>query len=270
MAEIMADAERAMGQGDFRGALRTLVDPRCEREMMAILLKAVCFIRLGEMQQAEGVLHQIEQRDNSASTRQIVAMLRQQIAQAGSSALIEQAMKALEVQNWGQAAKLFEQVETTIGRSAESDPMLQFYLAAARLRNGDIAGAKVAMDRSRRNSIDKALNKQLDQMKEVIEKQEEHAPMRRAFSAMEANDWDSALGELRSILRINPKDGNAHFHQALCHFQLASSKMKVNQQKAFEHLVEGRESLSQAEKHCGWRDSQLKGAIAQLKKQVGL
>jgi len=270
MAEIMAGAERAISQGDFRGALRILENPRCEREMMAILLKAVCFIRLGEMQQAEGVLHQIEQRDKSANTRQIVDMLRQQIAQAGSSALIEQAMKALEAENWEQAAKLFERVEAKIGRSAESDPMLQFYLAVARLRSGDINGAKVAMDRSSRNSTDKNLSKQLDQMKTVIEKQEEQAPKQRVFSAMEAGNWDGALAELRSILRIDPKDGSAYFHQALCHFQLASAQMQVNQSNALEHIVEGRASLLQAEKHCGWRNSELKGAIANLKKQVGM
>jgi outer membrane protein assembly factor BamD (BamD/ComL family) len=273
MAEIMAAAERAMGQGDFRRALQTLEDPRCERDMMAILLKVVCFIQLGEMQHAEGILHQIEQHDKSASTRQILAMLRQQIAQAGSNALIEQAMKALEAQNWGQAVRLFEQVQTMIGTAAESDPMLQFYLAAAQLRNGNIAGARVAMDRSWRNSTDKNLNKQLDQMKSVIEREEEQAPMRRAFSAMEARNWDEALGELRSILRLNPKDGNAYFHQALCHFQAGSAQMErpnANRAVVAEHFREGAASLSLAEKNCGWRDSQLKGAIANLKKQVGL
>jgi tetratricopeptide (TPR) repeat protein len=269
-AAIMGSAQQAMQNGQFAGALRFLQDKRLANDALARVLAAVCHIRLGQKQEAETILRQIEMADHSPETAQLVSVLREQLASAGIRAVFEQGVGAMQRQEWAEAARLFERVESMTGPSAESEPVLQFYVAAARFRAGNLSGARTALDRARRNSTDKKLNQQLDQMKEVLVREEDQAPMRAVVNAMNQRDWENALRELGSVLRLKPKDPVGYFYKALCHLNTAGELMERDQRRAREHYVNGLSALSSAESNCGWKtDKQVKQAIANLRAQVG-
>ena len=107
-------------------------------------------------------------------------------------------------------------------------------------------------------------------MDTAIQQQEQQAPMRRVVAAMNREDWAGAQNEIRAILRVNSSDSNAHLHKAICHFRAGMAKMESDPRAAAAEFTDGRTALHQAEKHCSWRDWQMKSAIADLKKKVGL
>ena len=269
LGAALAQAQQHMEQGHFRQAIQILQNPLCGSDPTAKVLKIICHIRVGEVRQAEEMIRNLEKLDRSPTAAQIVVGLRQQIAEAENFAVIHRAMEAMKAQNWAEAAQLFQQVETSIGESAHEEPTLQFYIAVTRLRAGDLNSARVALDRSRKNSNNKKLNKQLDQLKAVLDKQEKNAPMQRVIDAMQNNSWDTALGQLRTILRSNNKDANAYYHLALCHFQMVGQLVHLDGNGASEHFRDGLAALSNAGRNCGWgTDKQLKQAIAALRSQV--
>jgi tetratricopeptide (TPR) repeat protein len=293
------EAEAEMHQGNWSSAINILDRVlRMDRTVYeAVYLKAVCLAALERLNEAIGLASDGARRCPKPQLRQefgnlvealqfivailplvkgILAMLAGQHRDAlgwfeqalrkdpnDPFVLSHKAICLMYAHRWQEALDTLTKVE----RQFRDDPIHHYHRCVCYLELGDPSRARNALQEARSRNPAAELRQVLDRMETAIE----YAPRRGAIEAMNAERWNDALNQLQGLVRRNGNDAWAHYHIAVCHAKIAEDHLLSrypNRAAAFQSITSARQAVEQADYYCDRGDTELRGAIDNLRSQL--
>jgi tetratricopeptide (TPR) repeat protein len=187
--------------------------------VVVLFHKALCHFQLEQWDAAESTAKEARGRcgpDDEQALEQLETML-DQLPLARTAKQMEKVQKAMERDDWPEAARLLDGILKTAPKSI---PAL-FYRAVCHMHMDEWDQAESVARSTLKlcKASDSAAKEQLNLMLEQLPMAKESAALKPVTKALEREDWASAIREVEKYLSSNPKSAIGHFYKGLAQFR---------------------------------------------------